>query len=169
MTADVKRETNIEHMKETFDKEVGSVVEAKPTGIQTFIRCVFGLSSDSGAHSLGTLGLPGAGGPGTPFRTLFGLFWGSGPEGPEPSVPGRGVPNTKLHADLDFQACISFLRSFRTPGTPIRKILVHTGNKPLCLVPYWPQIMQTHISFRTRSELVLDADHSLDLLGTQEA
>ena len=30
---------------------------------------------ESGAHSLGTLGLPGAGGPGTPFRTLFGLFW----------------------------------------------------------------------------------------------
>ena len=44
--------------------------------------CVFGLFSDSGAHSLGTLGLPGASGPGTPFRTLFGLFWGSGPEGP---------------------------------------------------------------------------------------
>ena len=30
----------------------------------------------------GNLGLPGARGPGTPFRTLFGLFWGCGPEGP---------------------------------------------------------------------------------------
>ena len=36
----------------------------------------------SGCHSLGILGLPRAGGRGTPFRTLFGLFWGSGREGP---------------------------------------------------------------------------------------
>ena len=54
----------------------------------------FGLFSDSGAHSLGTLGLPGAGGPGTPFRTLFGLFWGSGPEGPGSTLcQAGGFPN----------------------------------------------------------------------------
>ena len=46
------------------------------------LRTLFGLFSDSGAHSSGTLELPRAGSPGTPFRTLFGLFWGSGPEGP---------------------------------------------------------------------------------------
>ena len=28
---------------------------------------------------------------------------------------------TKIHADLVFQACISFLSCFRTPGAPIRK------------------------------------------------
>ena len=54
---------------------------------------------------------------------------------------------------------------FRTPGTPIRKILGHTGVLP-CLVPERPQIMQTCISFRSRSDLVLDADHTLDFLGT---
>ena len=46
-----------------------------------------------------------------------------------------------MHADLVFQACISFLRCFRTPGAPRRKILVHTGMLP-CLVPWWAQIMQ---------------------------
>ena len=38
------------------------------------------------------------------------------------------------------------------------KILVHTGMLP-CLVPQWPQAMQTFVS---RSDLVLDADHALD-------
>ena len=33
-----------------------------------------------------------------------------------------------------FQACISFLRRFREPAAPIRKILVYTGMLP-CLVP----------------------------------
>ena len=46
---------------------------------RTQLRTLFGHCA---AHSLGTLGLPGAGGLGTPFWTLFGLFWGSGPEGP---------------------------------------------------------------------------------------
>ena len=56
--------------------------------------CVFGLFSDSGGHSSGTVGLPGAGGPGTPFRTLFGLFWGSGPEGPGSTLcQAGGFPN----------------------------------------------------------------------------
>ena len=45
-------------------------------------ECALGLEFPNGAHSLGTLGIPGTGAPGTPFRTLFGLFWGSGPEGP---------------------------------------------------------------------------------------
>ena len=31
-----------------------------------------------------------------------------------------------------------------------------------CLVPSWPQSMQLRISFRSRSDLVLDADHALD-------
>ena len=38
---------------------------------------------------------------------------------------------------------------------------MYTGMLP-CLVPSWPQIMQIHISFRSRSDLVLDADHALD-------
>ena len=42
-------------------------------------------------HSLGTLGLPGTGGPGRPLWTLFGLFWGSGPGGPRsPLCQARG-------------------------------------------------------------------------------
>ena len=67
---------------------------------------------------------------------------------------------TNIHADLVFQACILFLRCFGTPGAPIREILVHTGMLP-CLVPQWPQIMQIRISFRSRSDPVLDADHFL--------
>ena len=31
-----------------------------------------------------------------------------------------------------------------------------------CLAPSWPQIMQIRISFRSRSDLILDADHALD-------
>ena len=34
-----------------------------------------------------------------------------------------------------------------------------------CLVPSWPQSMQLPISFRSRSDLVLDADHALDFLS----
>ena len=37
-------------------------------------------------------------------------------------------------ANIVFQACISSLRCFRTPGIPTRKILVKTGMLP-CLVP----------------------------------
>ena len=42
-----------------------------------------------------------------------------------------------------------------------KEILVYTGVLP-CLVPSWLQIMQIRISFRSRSDLVLDADHALD-------
>ena len=42
---------------------------------------------------------------------------------------------------------------------------MHTGMLP-CLVPQWPQTMQSCISFRSRSDLLLDADHSLVFLGT---
>ena len=38
---------------------------------------------------------------------------------------------------------------------------MYTGMLP-CLAPSWPQIMQIRISFRSRSDLVLDADQSLD-------
>ena len=62
---------------------------------------------------------------------------------------------TQIHADLVFQVCISFLRCLGTPVAPIRKILVHTG-MPACLVPSWPEIMQICISFRPRSDLVLE-------------
>ena len=34
-----------------------------------------------------------------------------------------------------------------------------------CLVPSWLQIMQIRISFRSHSDLVLDADHALDFLS----
>ena len=67
---------------------------------------------------------------------------------------------TKIHTDLVFQACISFLRCFRTPGAPRRIILVYAGMLP-CLVPSWFQIMQIRISLRARSDLVLNADHAL--------
>ena len=40
---------------------------------------------------------------------------------------------TNIHADLVFQACISFLRCCRTPGTPIRKTPVYPGMLP-CVV-----------------------------------
>ena len=61
---------------------------------------------------------------------------------------------TQIHADLVFHACISFLRYFRMPVDPVRKMRVYTGMVP-CLVPSWPQIMQIRISFRSRSDLVL--------------
>ena len=54
---------------------------------------------------------------------------------------------------------ISSLRCFRAPDAPTRIILVYAG---MLLVPLWPQIMQIRISFRSRSHLVLDADHALD-------
>ena len=41
---------------------------------------------------------------------------------------------------------------------------MYTGMLP-CLVPSWPQIMQLRIPFRSRSDLVLDADHALDFLS----
>ena len=53
-------------------KECATESEKSPKRVRS---CVFGLFSDSVAHSLGTLGLSGAGHP-------FGLFWGAGPEGP---------------------------------------------------------------------------------------
>ena len=34
-----------------------------------------------------------------------------------------------------------------------------------CLVPQWPQAVQLHISFRSHSDLVLDADHALDFFS----
>ena len=41
---------------------------------------------------------------------------------------------------------------------------MYTGMLP-CLAPSWTQIMQICISFRSRSDLVLDADHDLDFLS----
>ena len=80
-------------------KRVVTVPEKSP---KTQLQTLFRLFSDSGAHSLGTLGLPGAGGPGTPFRTLFGLFWGSGPEGPgSPVCQSRGFPTLAQKKSLE--------------------------------------------------------------------
>ena len=58
--------------------------------------CVFGLFSDSGAHSLGTVGLPGASRDtlSDSFRTFLGL---RARRARENSVPGRGVPNFCNH------------------------------------------------------------------------
>ena len=67
-----------------FTKEIQTSKERKdraesPKSAQKSLKRVpkrsFGLFLDS----LGTLGLPGVGGTRTPFRTLFGLVWGSGP------------------------------------------------------------------------------------------
>ena len=44
----------------------------------------------------------------------------------------NGIP--KVRADVVFQVRISFSGRLRTPGTPIRKILVHAGVLPY-LVP----------------------------------
>ena len=41
---------------------------------------------------------------------------------------------------------------------------MHAGMLP-CLASSWPQIMQIRISFRSRSDLVLDTDHALDFLS----
>ena len=67
---------------------------------------------------------------------------------------------TKIHVDLVFQACISFLRCFSKPGAPIRRILVCTGMLP-CLVPHWPKLCKSV----SRSDLVLDADNALDFVS----
>ena len=45
-----------------------------------------------------------------------------------------------------------------------KDILVHLGMLP-CLLPWWPRNMQISISFQSRSDLVLDADHALDFLS----
>ena len=76
----------------------------------------------------------------------------------------RRILITQIHVDLVFQACTSFPRCFRTLVAPIRKIRVYTGIPP-CLVPSWLQIMQICISFRSRFDLVLDADNALDILS----
>ena len=44
--------------------------------------CVFGLFSDSGAYSLGTVGLPGPEAPGHPFGLVSDSFGVAGPKGP---------------------------------------------------------------------------------------
>ena len=54
-----------------------------------------------------------------------------------------------------------FYRCFGTFGSPIRENLVYAGMLP-CHAPSWPPNMQIRISFRSRSDLVLDADQSLD-------
>ena len=35
----------------------------------------------------------------------------------------------------------------------------------LCLVPSWPQLMHIRISFRSHSDLAVDADHTLGFLS----
>ena len=47
---------------------------------------------------------------------------------------------------------------------PKTKIPVYTGMLP-CLVPQWLPITQLGISFRSRSDLALVADHALDFLS----
>ena len=69
-------------------------------------------------------------------------FYSTG--GHTPNYERRRKSITEIHADLFFQACISFLRCFRTPVAPTREILVHTGMLP-CLALSWPQIMQIRI------------------------
>ena len=41
---------------------------------------------------------------------------------------------------------------------------MYTGMLP-CLVLSWPQIVQLRISFQSRSDLDLDAEHALDFLS----
>ena len=54
--------------------------ESKKSPKLRFWTLLFGLRGALFGDSGG--GASGAGGLGTPLRTLFGLFWGSGPEGP---------------------------------------------------------------------------------------
>ena len=68
---------------------------------------------------------------------------------------------TKIHADLVLQACIAFLGCFfRTPGTPMRKILVCAGPLPVLSVNGL-----NLCKLVSRSDLPLDADHSLNFVG----
>ena len=71
---------------------------------------------------------------------------------------------TKIHANLVFQACISVLKCFRTSGIPIKK--------SECTLECYPVLSLHGIKFCqlvSRSDLVVEADHSLDVFGTQEA
>ena len=57
-------------------------------------------------------------------------------------------------SNLVFQACISFLRWFRTSGSPIRKIY--------CILECYPVLSLNGLKLCksvSRSDLVLDADH----------
>ena len=47
----------------------------------------------------------------------------------------RRICITKIHANLVFRMCISFLKCFRTSGTPTTKILVHPGMPPCLACP----------------------------------
>ena len=58
---------------------------------------------------------------------------GDAPEQFQSRYEWRQTFVTQIHADLVFQACISFLRYFRMPVAPTRKMLVYTGMLP-CLV-----------------------------------
>ena len=54
-----------------------------------------------------------------------------------------------------FSGVYLVLEVFQDTGHSNKKILVYTRMLP-CLVPQWPQIVQTSISFRSRSHLVLN-------------
>ena len=59
---------------------------------------------------------------------------------PSPTYERQRKFISNVHADLIFQACISFLKWFRASGTPTRKILV-------CIRPSMPSNMQIGVSF----------------------
>ena len=69
---------------------------------------------------------------------------------------------TKIHANLVFQVCISFLRCVRAPGTPIRQV-------PYGILACYPVLSLDGLKLCKFVSRFLDADHSLDFLGTPEA
>ena len=76
-------------------------------------------------------------GPGHSCKWRLGSQWSGSNRDPDDTklqqMNGSGM-YSKLHANLVFQAWISFLKCFRATGTPIKKILVYIGMLP-CLVP----------------------------------
>ena len=79
---------------------------------------------------------------GKPLRLQSAFLWQSCPSTGLTSAQIRARPAplktherrqrciTKIHANLVIQACIWFLRCFRTPGAPISKILAYTDMLP---------------------------------------
>ena len=62
---------------------------------------------------------------------------------------------------ISFFRRVSRFEVFQDAWRSNKESLVYAGMLP-CLATSWPQIMQIRISFRSRSDLVLDADHALD-------
>ena len=121
-------------------KECTPESEESPRRVQS---CVFGLFSDSGVHSLWTLGAPGA--PEAPGHPCGRFFWDLGPKGPGDLCAGPGVPKAQCHRNRailrlrianfhDFRHCLN-QKKCCDGGEWLGRLRVAPPWKPLLRVP----------------------------------